>query len=106
MKVLVMGGGVIGVTPAWQLLKDGHEVTLVERLREAAEETSFANAGAIAPGPAYACSSPKAKPPRSSSVAAAILQLIATIAPELTREVKSAVLTGLARGPCGTAARR
>ena len=60
MKVLVMGGGVIGVTTAWQLLKDGHEVTLVERLREAAEETSFANAGAIAPGHAYAWSSPKA----------------------------------------------
>ncbi len=60
MKVLVMGGGVIGVTTAWQLLKDGHEVTLVERLAEAADETSFANAGAIAPGHAYAWSSPKA----------------------------------------------
>ncbi len=60
MKVLVMGGGVIGVTTAWQLLKDGHEVTLVERLGEAANETSFANAGAIAPGHAYAWSSPKA----------------------------------------------
>jgi D-amino-acid dehydrogenase len=60
MKVLVMGGGVIGVTTAWQLLKDGHEVTLVERLGEAADETSFGNAGAIAPGHAYAWSSPKA----------------------------------------------
>ena len=60
MKVLVMGGGVIGVTTAWQLLKDGHEVTLVERLAEAADETSFGNAGAIAPGHAYAWSSPKA----------------------------------------------
>lgn len=60
MKVLVMGGGVIGVTTAWQLLKDGHEVRLVERHREAADETSFANAGAIAPGHAYAWSSPKA----------------------------------------------
>ena len=26
MKVLVMGAGVIGVTTAYQLLKDGHEV--------------------------------------------------------------------------------
>ncbi len=60
MKVLVMGGGVIGVTTVWQLLKDGHEVTLVEQLGAAAEETSFANAGAIAPGHAYAWSSPKA----------------------------------------------
>ncbi|HEX5078978.1 MAG TPA: FAD-dependent oxidoreductase, partial [Geminicoccaceae bacterium] len=31
MKVLVLGGGVIGVTTAWFLARDGHEVTLVER---------------------------------------------------------------------------
>lgn len=60
MKVLVMGAGVIGVTSAYQLLKDGHEVTVVERLSEAADETSFGNAGAIAPGHAYAWSSPRA----------------------------------------------
>ncbi len=60
MKVLVMGAGVVGVTTAWQLLKDGHEVVLVERLSAAADETSFGNAGAIAPGHAYAWSSPRA----------------------------------------------
>ncbi len=60
MKVLVMGAGVIGVTTAYQLLRDGHEVTVVERLGAAAEETSFGNAGAIAPGHAYAWSSPRA----------------------------------------------
>ena len=60
MKVLVMGAGVVGVTTAWQLLKDGHEVNVVERLGAAAEETSFGNAGAIAPGHAYAWSSPRA----------------------------------------------
>lgn len=60
MKVLVLGGGVVGVTTAYQLLRDGHEVTLVERLGAAAEETSFGNAGAIAPGHAYAWSSPRA----------------------------------------------
>ena len=38
MKVLVMGGGVIGVTTVWQLLKDGHEVTLVEQLGAAVPE--------------------------------------------------------------------
>ena len=31
MRVLVMGGGVVGVTTAYQLLKDGHEVVLLER---------------------------------------------------------------------------
>ncbi len=60
MKVLVMGAGVIGVTTAYRLLKDGHEVTVVEVLGEAADETSFGNAGAIAPGHAYAWSSPRA----------------------------------------------
>jgi glycine/D-amino acid oxidase-like deaminating enzyme len=31
MLVLAMVGGVVGVTTAYQLLKDGHEVVLLER---------------------------------------------------------------------------
>ncbi len=31
MHVLIMGAGIAGVTAAWQLLEDGHEVTVVER---------------------------------------------------------------------------
>jgi D-amino-acid dehydrogenase len=60
MHILVLGGGIAGVTTAWQLLKDGHEVTLVEAEKEAAEFTSFGNAGLIAPGHAYAWASPRA----------------------------------------------
>jgi D-amino-acid dehydrogenase len=60
MHVLVMGAGVAGVSAAWELLEDGHEVTVVERRPEAAGETSFANAGLIAPGHALAWSSPRA----------------------------------------------
>lgn len=60
MKVIVMGGGVIGVTTAYCLLKDGHEVTVVERHEGAADETSFANAGLVAPGHAYTWASPRA----------------------------------------------
>jgi len=60
MKVVVLGGGVIGVTTAYYLTKDGHDVTLVERRAGPAEETSFANAGIIAPGHAYAWASPRA----------------------------------------------
>lgn len=60
MKVIVMGGGVVGVTTAYCLLKDGHEVTVVERHDGAADETSFANAGLVAPGHAYTWASPKA----------------------------------------------
>jgi D-amino-acid dehydrogenase len=47
MRVLVLGGGVIGVTTAWFLARDGHEVTLVERERGVALGTSYANAAMI-----------------------------------------------------------
>jgi D-amino-acid dehydrogenase len=60
MKVAVLGAGVIGVTTAYELAKDGHEVTVVERLPEAAAETSFGNAGLVSPGHAYTWASPKA----------------------------------------------
>ena len=50
MKVLVLGGGVIGVTTAYYLASAGHEVTVVDRQAEPALETSFANAGEVSPG--------------------------------------------------------
>ena len=50
MKVLVLGGGVIGVTSAYYLAKAGHEVELVDRQSGPALETSFANAGEVSPG--------------------------------------------------------
>jgi glycine/D-amino acid oxidase-like deaminating enzyme len=31
MNVIVLGGGVVGVTTAYYLLKHGHEVTQIER---------------------------------------------------------------------------
>jgi len=50
MKIMVFGGGVIGVTSAWYLARAGHEVTLVERQPEVARETSFANGGQVSWG--------------------------------------------------------
>lgn len=50
MKIAIVGAGIIGVTTAYELAVDGHEVTVFERHRAAAEEASFANAGVIAPG--------------------------------------------------------
>jgi len=50
MRIAVIGAGIIGVTTAFELAVDGHEVTVFERRSAAAEETSFANAGVIAPG--------------------------------------------------------
>ena len=50
MRVLVLGGGVIGTTTAYYLAREGFEVTVIERLSEVAHEASFANAGQISPG--------------------------------------------------------
>jgi D-amino-acid dehydrogenase len=50
MKIAILGGGVIGVTTAYQLALSGHAVTLFERRGGAALETSFANAGEVSPG--------------------------------------------------------
>ena len=50
MKIAVIGAGIIGVTTAFELAADGHEVTVFERRGSVAEETSFANAGVVAPG--------------------------------------------------------
>ena len=50
MRVAVIGAGIVGVTTAYELASDGHEVTVFERRGAAALETSFANAGVVAPG--------------------------------------------------------
>ena len=50
MKIALIGAGIVGVTSAYELAADGHEVTVFERRGAAAEETSFANAGVVAPG--------------------------------------------------------
>jgi D-amino-acid dehydrogenase len=47
MRVLVLGGGVIGITTAWFLARDGHEVTVVEREQGVALGTSYANGAMI-----------------------------------------------------------
>lgn len=50
MRILILGGGVIGVTSAYYLAKAGHQVTLLDRQPGPALETSYANAGEISPG--------------------------------------------------------
>lgn len=50
MKIAIVGAGIIGVTTAWELASDGHDVAVFERRGAAAEESSFANAGVVAPG--------------------------------------------------------
>ena len=50
MHVVVLGGGVIGVTTAYYLVQNGHQVTLIDRQKGPALETSYANAGEVSPG--------------------------------------------------------
>ena len=47
MKVIVLGGGVIGTTTAYYLARAGAQVTLLDRQPGPALETSFANAGQV-----------------------------------------------------------
>jgi D-amino-acid dehydrogenase len=47
-KVIVAGGGVIGLCSAYYLAKAGHEVTVIER-GQITDGTSFGNAGYISP---------------------------------------------------------
>ena len=60
MRIAVLGAGIVGVTTAWYLAEDGHDVTVVDKADRIAGETSFANAGIIAPGDAAAWASPEA----------------------------------------------
>lgn len=58
MKVIVLGAGVIGVTTAYYLARQGAEVTVIDRQREPGMETSYANAGELS----YGMTSPWAAP--------------------------------------------
>ena len=46
-RIAVIGGGITGVTTAYALVKRGFHVTLFEKHRYAAMETSFANGGQL-----------------------------------------------------------
>lgn len=46
-KIIVIGAGIAGVSTAYALLEQGYDVTVVERRRYAAMETSFANGGQL-----------------------------------------------------------
>ena len=50
MEILILGGGVAGISTAYQLLKDGHQVTVIDRHHPGAGGASFGNAGLIAVG--------------------------------------------------------
>lgn len=47
MRVCVIGAGVIGLASAYVLVREGHEVTVVDRLGGSALATSYANGGQL-----------------------------------------------------------
>lgn len=49
MKITIIGAGIIGVTSAYFLSKNGFDVEVIERREGAGLETSFANAGMLTP---------------------------------------------------------
>ncbi len=60
MKVIVLGAGLLGVTSAYFLRQQGHEVVVVDRQASPAAETSFANGGQISVSHAEPWANPSA----------------------------------------------
>ncbi|RTL43034.1 MAG: D-amino acid dehydrogenase [Burkholderiales bacterium] len=60
MKVIVLGAGLLGVTSAYFLRQQGHDVTVVDRQATPAAETSFANGGQISVSHAEPWANPSA----------------------------------------------
>ncbi len=59
-KVIVLGAGLLGVTSAYFLRQQGHDVTVVDRQASPAAETSFANGGQISVSHAEPWANPSA----------------------------------------------
>lgn len=49
MKVTIIGSGLLGLSTAYHLMQEGHQVTIIERQSDSALETSFANGGLLTP---------------------------------------------------------
>lgn len=46
---IVIGAGIVGIASAWQLIRRGYRVCVLERNEDVAMETTFANGGQISP---------------------------------------------------------
>lgn len=60
MNVVILGAGLLGVTSAYFLRQQGHDVTVIDRQATPAAETSFANGGQISVSHAEPWANPSA----------------------------------------------
>ena len=60
MNVIVIGGGVVGITTAYYLSQAGMTVTVLEQREHAGREASLGNAGFLSPSDSFAWASPSA----------------------------------------------
>jgi D-amino-acid dehydrogenase len=68
MQVAVIGGGIIGVNSAYFLARAGHDVVVIDRHGNVAEQATFGNAGLTGPGAVTHWSVPIATPTFLSSM--------------------------------------
>jgi D-amino-acid dehydrogenase len=59
VRIAVLGAGLAGVTTAWCLAKDGHEVVLIEKAARVADAASGANGGIVSASRAFPWPSPQ-----------------------------------------------
>lgn len=50
MRIAVVGAGVVGTSVAWELTARGHQIVLIERCSDVAQETSYANGAQLHAG--------------------------------------------------------
>ena len=58
MRIVIVGAGLLGLSTAYFLSRDGHSVSVLERRADCALETSFANGGMLTPSQAEPWNSP------------------------------------------------
>jgi D-amino-acid dehydrogenase len=83
VRILVLGGGVAGVTAAYFMARDGHEVTLLEAQDALGLDATAGNAGIIAPGHSFAWASPRAPRMLARSLLGAETAIRVRLTPDL-----------------------